>query len=131
MTEHAQPLFSGEAAPPRPTERVALGLLAALGAVAVGVVLTVVIWRLGYVASITSLVMAAGATLLYTRVAGTTPRRGLVPLIVLILVGVAASFFAVVASDLIEVYDKGVSAGLTPTVGKGEFVRTGLTDSEV
>ena len=131
MTESAQPFAAGEAALPRPTERVALGLLAALGAVAVGVVLTVVIWRAGYVASLTSLVIAVGATMLYTRVAGTNPRRGLIPLIALILIGVAASFFAVVASDLIEAYDQGVSAGLTPTMGKGEFVRTGLTDSEV
>jgi len=131
MTEHTQPFPAGETAPPRPTERVALGLLAALGAVAVGVVLTVVIWRAGFVASITSLVIAAGATLLYTRVAGTVPRRGLIPLIALIVVGVVVSFFAVVASDLIDIYDKAVSSGLTPTVSKSTFVRKGLTDSEV
>jgi hypothetical protein len=127
MTDHTVPV---EATPVR-TERVALGLLAALSAVVVGVVLTVLLWRAGYIASITSLVIAIGATWLYTRVAGTNPRRGLIPLIALILLGVVVSFFAVVASDLIEAYDDGVAAGLVPTVGKGEFVRRGLTDSDV
>jgi hypothetical protein len=127
MTDHTLP---AEATPVH-TERVALGLLAALSAVVVGIVLTVVLWRAGYIASITSLVIAIGATWLYTRAAGANPRRGLIPLIVLILLGVVISFFAVVASDLIEAYDDAVASGLVPTVGKGEFVRRGLTDSDV
>jgi hypothetical protein len=127
MTDHTLP---AEGTPVR-TERVALGLLAALSAVVVGIVLTVLLWRAGYIASITSLVIAIGATWLYTRAAGTNPRRGLIPLIALILIGVVISFFAVVASDLIEVYDDAVASGLVPTVGKSEFVRRGLTDSEV
>jgi hypothetical protein len=96
-----------------------------------GVMLTVVIWRAGYIASITSLAIAIGATWLYTLAAGGNPRRGLIPLIVLILLGVVLAFFAVVASDLVEVYDDAVAAGLVPTVGKTEFVRRGMTDSEV
>jgi hypothetical protein len=54
-----------------------------------------------------------------------------VPLIALILLGVVLSFFAVVASDLMEFYDDMVASGLVPTIGKAEFVRTGMTDSEV
>ena len=132
MTEPVQPVPAGDAVPPPPPrERVALGLLAALGAVLVGVVLTVVIWRAGFIASITSLVIAIGATWLYTVAAGANPRRGLVPLIAVILLGVVLSFFAVVASDLMQFYDDAKASGLTPTIGKGEFVRDGLTDGEV
>ena len=130
MTDHILPAGGARTATIH-TERVALGLLAALGAVVGGAVLTVVIWRAGYVASITSLVIAFGATWLYTAAAGSQPRRGLVPLIVLILVGVLLSFFAVVASDLVEAYDQGVAAGLVPTMSRTEFVRRGLTDSEI
>jgi hypothetical protein len=130
MTDHIVPAEGAVAASLR-TERVALGLLAALGAVVGGVVVTVLIWRAGYIASITSLVIAFGATYLYTAAAGGQPRRGLVPLIALILVGVVLSFFAVVASDLVDVYDEAVSAGLVPTISKTEFVRRGLTDSEI
>jgi hypothetical protein len=92
--------------PSQPRERVGLGLLAALGAVLVGVVLTVVVWRMGFLASITSLVIALGAAMVYTKVAGAAPRRGLLPLIGIILVGVVASFFAVVASDAWTFFDQ-------------------------
>ena len=128
MTDQVLPT-DGIAVPP--SERVALGLLAALGAVLGGVVLTVVIWRAGFIASITSFAIAIGAAWLYTVAAGRPPKRGLIPLIVLILVGVTASFFAVVASDLMEVYDDAVASGLVPTIGKSEFVRRGLTDGDV
>ena len=128
MTDQVLP--AGSIATP-PTERVAFGLLAALVAVLGAAVLTVVIWRAGYIASITSLAMAIGATWLYTMAAGHPPRRGLIPLILLILVGVVASFLAVVASDLMEAYDAALATGLTTTMSKAEFVRRGLTDSEV
>jgi hypothetical protein len=111
-----------------PTERVALGLLAALVAVLLGVALTVVIWRAGYIAAITSLAIAFGASFLYTFAAGRPARRGMVPLILLIVVGVVASFFAIVVSDLLEVYD---DFGLAGAVGKGEFVRDNVFDAEL
>jgi hypothetical protein len=66
MTEPSPFSTSGDLVSPPTTERVAVGLLAALGAVLAGVVLTVVIWRAGFIASITSLVIAIGATWLYT-----------------------------------------------------------------
>ena len=61
---------------PQPPERVALGLLASLLAVVGGVVLTVVIWRAGYIASITSFVIAIGAVYLYTAAAGVAAAQG-------------------------------------------------------
>src|SRR3954466_4401920 len=99
MTDHILPAEGAQTASVH-TERVALGLLAALVAVVAGVVLTVVIWRAGYVAAITSLVIALGAAWLYTWAAGAPPKRGLPALVVLIILGVAVAFFAVVASDL-------------------------------
>jgi len=92
-------------------ERIMRGLLLALVAVVAGVVLTVAIWRMGYIASITSFAMAAGAVYLYAKGAGTTPRKGLVPLVGLIVVGVVAAFFAVVASDASDVYTQFAVAG--------------------
>ncbi len=55
-------------------------------------------------ASITSFVMAAGAVFLYSRAAGSAPRKGLVPLMLLILAGVVGSFFAIVISDAWDAY---------------------------
>ena len=75
-----------------------------VSAVIGGVAHTVVVWRLGFVVSITSFVLAGGAVFLYARGAGTAPRKGLVPLIVVILLGVVASFFAVIASDAWDAY---------------------------
>lgn len=111
-----------------PRERVVRGLLAASVAVVAGVALTVVIWRLGYVAAITSLAIAFGASFLYTLAAGASPRRGIAPLILLILVGVAASFFAIVVSDLLDAHDELNLEGL---VGKSEFVRANVFEPNV
>jgi len=119
----------------RPVERVGLGLLAALGAVVAGIVLTVVIWRAGYVASITSLAIAAGAIFLYAKVAGTRPRLGLIPLVVLILAGVVGSFFAVVASDLSDAYDvliaQASEVDRALAMSKSEFIRENLFNGEL
>ncbi|MCL2541273.1 MAG: hypothetical protein FWE71_02300 [Nocardioidaceae bacterium] len=90
------------AAPAR--ENVLVGLVAALGAVVGGIVLTVVLWRIGFIAGISSFVIAAGATALYLKGAGAPPKRGLPALLMLIIVGVALSFFAAVASDLWSFY---------------------------
>lgn len=85
-------------------ERIARGMLCALLAVVAGAVLTVVIWRLGFIASITSFAMAAGAVYLYSLGAGAAPRKGLVPLVLLIVLGVVVAFFAIVASDASDAY---------------------------
>jgi hypothetical protein len=111
-----------------PRERVFRGLAAASVAVVLGVALTVIIWRWGFIASITSLAIAYGAAFLYTMAAGTNARRGLAPLILLILIGVAASFFGVVISDLIDAYDE---LNLAGTVDKSQFIRDNVFEPEL
>jgi len=115
--------------PAEPRERVGLGLLAALAAVLGGVVLTVVVWRMGFLASITSFVIALGATMLYTKAAGAAPRKGLLPLIGIILFGVAASFFAVVASDAWTVYGDQNLAQYD--VSRMTFIRDNLFNADI
>jgi hypothetical protein len=109
-------------------ERVGLGLAAALVAVILGAVLTVVVWRAGFVASITSFVIAAGAVFLYTAVAGSAPRKGLLPLVLLIIGGVVLSFFAIVGSDLADVDDRVAGPG---AISKAAFIRAHITDGKV
>lgn len=106
----------------QPQERVWRGLLASLVAVLAGIVLTVVIWRLGYVAALTSLVIAAGAVYLYSWAAGAPPRKGLGPLIVVVALGV-------VASDLAEAYDE-FDLGAAG-ISKLDFVTDNLFHAEV
>jgi hypothetical protein len=127
---HAMPGHQAQvASASEPRERVGLGLLAALVAVFIGVVLTVVVWRAGYIASITSLVIAAGAIWVYSLVAGSAPRRGLIPLILLVVVGVVASFFAVIGSDLVAAYDQ---LGVDGTgVSRTQFVINNIFDAEL
>jgi hypothetical protein len=74
---------------PEVPERVGRGLLFALGAVVAGIVVAVVLWQIGFIASFTSLLLASGAVWLYQKGAGTAPRKGALPLIFLILVGAA------------------------------------------
>jgi hypothetical protein len=129
MSDHSQPASAPADQPlVAPPERVLRGLLAALVAVLLGVALTVVIWRAGYVAAITSLAIAFGASYLYTLAAGRSARRGLVPLILLILLGVVVAFFAIVVSDLFEVYD---DLGLSGSIGRGKFVRENVFDPDL
>jgi len=113
-------------------EKVGLGLLAALGGVVGGAVLSVVVWRMGFIASITSFVLAAGAVFLYGKAAGAAPRKGLVPLVLLIVGGVVATFFVLIGYDAAVAYDE-VTAGAADqaAMSKSEFVRSAMVDSEV
>lgn len=83
---------------PEPPEQVARGLLFSLGGVAVGIVFTAVLWHFGIQFAFTSFVLAAAAVYLY-RIGAGTLKKGVVPLIVVILAGTAVSFFACVALD--------------------------------
>lgn len=112
------------------TEAVGRGLLFSLVAIPVGVAAAVLIWQLGFIASITSFAIAAGAAWLYSRGAGTAPRAGLVPLIVVIITGVALSFLAIVAADLVSYYNTPEGAALGwPSASA--FVMAHLFDPEV
>lgn len=113
-----------------PVERVVLGLLAASVAVLGGAALTVAIWRLGYIAAITSLAIAFGAAVLYQVAAGAPARKGLVPLVLLIVLGVVLSFFAVVASDLWDAYDL-LSVYGPLEVSRLQFITDNLLNGEV
>jgi len=114
-----------------PRERVVLGLLASLLPILAGVAITVAVWRAGYIAAITSFLIALGAAFMYRVAAGRPARTGLAPLVLLIILGVVASFFAVVASDLWDGYDAMVAAGFEAQVSKGTFIREGLTDPSI
>ena len=82
-----------------PVENVARGLLFAVGAIPVAMVVSALIWKVGFVASIASFALAAGVVWLYVRGAGTTPRKGLVPVVLLIIAGVALAFLANMSVD--------------------------------
>ena len=124
--------FGTHAAAEQPViiENVAKGLFFALGAVLGGIILTVVVWRIGFIASITSYVLAAGAIYLYDKGAGTVPKRGLIPILLLVVAGVVVAFFGIVASDAWDVYDKfGASTGddrisfILNNIFRGEVLR--------
>ena len=91
-------------APAPPTEVVLRGILFALPAILVGIVVTVLLWRLHFIGAIAAFLLAASAVWLYTKGAGAPPRRGLIAVVVLIVVGLILSFFACVTSDLITYY---------------------------
>lgn len=101
-------------APVTPTavEAVSRGLVFSLAAIPLGMVAAVAIWRFGFIASISSFLIAGVATWLYTKGAGSAPRRGLVPLVGAILLGVALSFLAMVASDILDFYGTAEGAAL-------------------
>jgi len=135
MSDHAhdpaaapEPSAFGEPAALPQREMIARGLVFSLLAVVGGIALTVVIWRLGFIASITSFALAAGAVFLYDKGAGATPRKGLAPLVLLILVGVVASFFAVIASDAWDAYDEFVVPG---TITRWDFISDNVFRGEV
>jgi hypothetical protein len=109
-TESAAALRAGVVVPR--VENVGRGVLFSLAAVPLGVAAAVAIWQMGFIASITSFLIAAAAVWLYTRGAGAAPRTGLVPLVAVILVGVVASFLAVVVSDMVDVWNSPEGADL-------------------
>ncbi|GAA4351253.1 hypothetical protein [Angustibacter luteus] len=111
-------------------ELVSRGLAFSLGAIPVGMFLAVVIWKLGFVGAISSFVIAGGAVFLYSKGALTPPKRGLVPLVGVIIVGVAASFLAIVASDLLDYY-KTPSGQALGYPSSYEFVKTNLFNMDV
>jgi hypothetical protein len=92
------------------------GLLASLAAAIIGVAVTVLVWRAGYIASITSLVIAAGAVYLYSLAAGSTPRKGLIPLIL-------------VVTDLVDAYPQ---LGLSESgLSRMDFISDNIFNTEL
>ncbi len=91
-------------APPVPRESVAQGLALSALVIPVGMIVAGVIGQLGYLASVAGLIVVVGALALYTKGAGAAPRRGVAPLLLLIVVGVVASFLAGLVLDLNTIY---------------------------
>lgn len=83
-----------------PEKRTGRGLLLSLVGVPVGILLTVVVWRLGFIAGICSFIMAKASLAAYRTGAGTDPREGIPGIIAVMVVGVPGSILAVIASDL-------------------------------
>lgn len=128
-----QPVPSGDATwapPPEQVEIVPRGILFSLAAIPLGMALSILIWKMGFVASISSFAIAAAAVWLYTKGSTQVPRRGLLPVIGVIVVGVVASFFAIVAADLVEFYGspQGQSLGYPSSV---DFVSANLFNGSV
>ncbi|MDR3070068.1 MAG: hypothetical protein LBU38_03550 [Propionibacteriaceae bacterium] len=82
-------------------EQVGKGVLFSLISIPIGVALTVVIWQLGFFASISSFALSALAVWLYSKGSGGQLKRGVVPLILVIVAGVALSIFGIVFSDVV------------------------------
>ncbi|MGC3994099.1 MAG: hypothetical protein QM779_08355 [Propionicimonas sp.] len=84
------------------TEKVGRGLLFSLGGIVVGVVITILLWKMNFIASITSFAMAYATIWLYTKGAGTPPRRGVGGVIAVIVAGVVVSLASVVVVDALD-----------------------------
>ena len=113
------------------TEHVARGLAVALLAVLAAGGLAVVVWNLGFVASITSAVLAIGATYAYTWAAGAPPRRGLLPLVALIVLGVVAVALSFVAWDASQFFDEETAALTAAGYTRASFVTGAVQDVEL
>ncbi|GAA3562989.1 hypothetical protein GCM10022197_18160 [Microlunatus spumicola] len=112
--------------PVLPPERVGHGALLALVAIPVGVVLSALIWKLGFVASLSGVVVAAGASVLYARGSGGRIKKGIPVIALIVAVGIAGSFFAAVAVDLYDVFPQLDPEISSSYAGRGAFVADNL-----
>ncbi len=113
----------------QPTENVAKGLAFGTIGVLIGVALTVGIWKLGFIASITAMVLSAAAVFLYQKGSGGPLVKGRIPLVLLIIVGVIIAFFACIAVDASAYYTD--NAPPDSAISRFEFIRIMITDPEV
>ena len=115
------------ATPALPPERVGRGAAFALLAVPAGALVAGLIWKIGFVASISSFIIAALAATLYVRGSGGRFTKGILVIAAVIALGVVVSFFTVVAVDLYGYFpqlDPEVAATYPTRWG---FVREGLS----
>lgn len=119
--QSAQPI-----SPDLPPERVGRGAALALLAVPAGAAVAGIVGALGFIATLSGFVTAILAAVLYVRGSGGRVRKG-IPLIVLVIaLGVVASFFTVVAVELWQTFpavDPEVAAGYP---SRGSFVTQNL-----
>ena len=81
---------------PQVPENVARGVLFSLGSLVVGGALAVLFAWGGIVASLSAIAAAYAALWLYVKGAGTGPRKGGIPLLLVLLLGIVVQFLAVV-----------------------------------
>ncbi len=117
------------AAPTVAVERLGRGLALSLLAIPVAVAITAVLAKLGFIAAISSVVLGGLAVFLYSKGAGTAPKRGLIPLIGVVLGGLVLCFLSIIAVDAatFAASDEGQSLGMST----GELVARALTTPEV
>ncbi len=111
--------------PALPPERVGRGAALALLAIPAGAVVAGIIAELGYIATISSVVTAALAAILYARGSGGRVKKGIPVIALTIVVGLAVSFFASLAVQLWKAFptlDPEVVAGYT----RSSFVTANL-----
>jgi hypothetical protein len=89
---------------PQPAERVTLGVVLSLGAVAIGIALWVLLWSKGFMASFVPFIMAVLAVKFYQKGAGFISRSSSIYLMVLIVVGTILAFLSGMASDMLTYY---------------------------
>lgn len=98
---------------PGARENVLLGLALSLLSIPIAMVTAVLISAIGFIAAITGLVLSGSALALYAKGAGAAPRRGVLPLIGVIAVGVVACVLSIIAWDVSAAYDQYGSAGVS------------------
>jgi len=105
------------------TENIGRGLLFSLVAVLAGCVLSAVVYHLGFVASIVALAMGAAGIYLYSKGAGTPPRKGAVALVVLLMAGILLAWVCSVGTELYFLYvdQNGSADGALPFVLSSVF----------
>lgn len=97
-----------------PPEHVVRGLLLSLLVIPVGATLWVLLWNLGFIASIVAFAIAWGATWLYRRGSGgRITRASFWALLGVVVVAVAVCFLATLASDLVPEIGLPVLTALT------------------
>lgn len=82
-----------------PVERVGRGALLALLVLPAGVAAWLVVWSLGYIASIVAALVAVGAFWLYTRGAGAISRRGALVVLGITVLTLVVAFFGGIVLD--------------------------------
>ncbi len=95
---------------PAPPENVGRGVLFSLGSLIVGAGLAILFSWGGFIASISAIAAAYAALWLYVKGAGAAPRKGAIPLLVVVLLGILAQFLAVVGFGVWRV-SRGRGAG--------------------
>jgi len=114
------------------------GLLLSLVAIPIAMVLWVIIWNMGFIASIVAFALAYGVLWLYEKGAGAKPDKTVaLPLVAIIVVGSMLSFFAGMVSDgwsyyQSEDYRKDLQVSTNPSAGDTiRYVTEDLGNSEI